>query len=250
MPTDVKEKTEQQEEQAESVESQESEFAVLFELEELAVKGREATFELLKNMLAEHSITFTEPQFSRFCCYSSPKFYVSDLLEVLGAKKISDEKFMEDVTSGMAMFFASKEAVLDAGLDRIIRAAGERKVRVGALTALSEEAGTALMNKLGLTERGVELFTFEEVEPGFPRADTWLKIAKAMSKSPRRCVVFASSATACKAALSAGMRCVAVPDKFTAFQDFGGAQLILDSLEECTAGELLDEFCPAAVTED
>ena len=32
--------------------------------------------------------------------------------------------------------------------------------------------------------------------------------------------------------------------------NFGGAQLILDSLEECNVGELCEEFCPAANAED
>ncbi len=47
-----------------------------------------------------------------------------------------------------------------------------------------------------------------------------------------------------KAALSAGMRCVVVPDEFTVFQDFSGADVILDLESEFDPDELLNMLCP------
>ncbi len=49
---------------------------------------------------------------------------------------------------------------------------------------------------------------------------------------------------ACKSAMSADLRCVAVPDSFTAFQDFSGADLILESLEPSSARETLNTVFP------
>jgi beta-phosphoglucomutase-like phosphatase (HAD superfamily) len=51
--------------------------------------------------------------------------------------------------------------------------------------------------------------------------------------------VLVSSNTACKAALAAGLRAVAIPDDFTAHQDFGGADIIVDSASDIDAGEIL-----------
>ena len=101
------------------------------------------------------------------------------------------------------------------------------------------------MERLGLTEPQVRLFAFKEEEKGsFPRADVWLKAAKSLSKTARFCVAVTSSQVSAKSALSAGMRCVVAPDSFTNHQDFGGADLILDSWEDMSANEVLDAVVP------
>ena len=45
-------------------------------------------------------------------------------------------------------------------------------------------------------------------------------------------VAVVSSQVACKGALTAGASCIVVPDEYTAFQDFGGAMMVLDSLRD------------------
>ncbi len=233
------------EEQVENKAIEISDFALLFELEHLAVAGRRATFDLLKSMLGEKKITLTAPSFSRYCLYSAPSQFMSDLLEFLGTKKISEDKLMEDLASGLSMFYSSKQAVLQPGVKEFIEKTIERDVPVAALSLLSEDAAESLMSKTGLHDLDIEVFAFEENGQDLcPRADTWMKMAKSMSKDPRRCVALASSAASCKAALSAGMRCLVVPDEFTSFQDFSGAEMVFDSLEDCKAGELVaDLFC-------
>ncbi len=235
------------EEQEENKVIEASDFALLFELEHLAVAGRRATFDLLKSMLGEKKIDFTAASFSRYCLTSAPSRYIPELLEYLQAKKISEEKLMEDLASGLAMFYSSKQAVLQPGLKELLENAIKNDVLVASLSLLSSESATSLMEKTGLSELDMEVFAFEENENEkevCPRADTWMKMAKSMSKDPRRCIALASSAASCKAALSAGMRCLVVPDEFTAFQDFGGAEYVLDSLEDCNADQLVsDLFC-------
>ena len=49
---------------------------------------------------------------------------------------------------------------------------------------------------------------------------------------------------ACKSAMSADLRCVAVPDDFTSFQDYSGADLILGSLDEMSAREIVNTVFP------
>ncbi|MBN1269928.1 MAG: HAD hydrolase-like protein [Kiritimatiellae bacterium] len=219
-------------------------FAVLIELEGVAFNGRKAAYELLRDALKEQRIDFSPTHFSRHCLLAAPDFYVANLLEALGAKKTSAEKFIEDIKSGLDMFYASSQVKLDKHVLHVIEEARKRNIAVGVLSALPRETASMLMSRLGLKEQGGQLFTFDDVEAEYPRADTWLKIAKAMSKSPRACVVFAGDAQSCRAALAAGMHCVALPDEFTAFQDFGGADMVLDDLGEMAPGELLDAVLP------
>jgi beta-phosphoglucomutase-like phosphatase (HAD superfamily) len=96
------------------------------------------------------------------------------------------------------------------------------------------------MDRLGLTKLGVELIVPDEVKESFPRADSWLKILKKYDKEDATLVAVVSSQTACKGALTAGAACIAIPDAFTAFQDFSGAKIVLDSLADANPDELLD----------
>lgn len=223
------------------------EFALLFELEGSAVNGRQAAFDVIKRMLGQQRISFGPAQFVRHCLHPLPQFYVPQMLEALEAKKMPAEEFLAGVQQGLEEFYSSRGATLDRHLDKLMDLAAERQIAIGALSVLPGSGAPALAAKLGLTDRGVQVFTFDDVQPVYPRADTWLKVAKAMGKYPRRCVVLATSSPSCKSALSAGMRCVAIPDQFTSFQDFGGAEMTLDSLADCDLGELLDMLLPGTV---
>lgn len=135
-------------------------------------------------------------------------------------------------------------AGIAGGIDKILKEAAKRHIPVALVTALPQDLAQAAADRLGLTERGAKVIAFPEEEKAFPRADIWLKAAKSLGKTPRFCVSFTSSQLACKTALSAGMRCVAVPDSFTGHQDFGGADLVVDSWDDVTASDLLNDVVP------
>ena len=242
--TEVKEQQKggQEKEKSEKVEAR---YALLFELESVAVNGRQAAFEVLRSILSDHNVDFTEVHYSRYCLAPAPELYLATLLEALGCKKLNAQKLVDEVNNGIRVQLSSSEAVLNPLVDALLRIAEERGVQTGALTCLPGNAGRTIAGKLGLSKRGVALYPqAAEADPSFPRADTWLKVAKEMGKSPRQCVVLASTMESCKTALSAGMQCVALPDRFTAFQDFGGAQRVLESEEALDPGELAEVLFP------
>lgn len=230
--------------EAKTVEEKKPQFALMFELEYLAADARVATFQTLKGILKEREITFTQAQFSRLCLSSTPAFFMEAVQEVVGARKLSTRKLVEDVGNGVAMHLADGKLSLSANLKKVLVTAKDRGVLLTAITALGEEQAQALVAKLGLDTLGVKLLCFEANEKGFPRADLWLKAAKETGVPARNCLSLVTSMQACKSALTAGMRCLALPDAFTAFQDFGGAHAIVDSIEDLKADEAL-ELLPA-----
>ena len=96
------------------------------------------------------------------------------------------------------------------------------------------------MNKLGLTAMGVELIIPDEVKESFPRADSWLKMLKKCDKEDATLIAIVSSQIACKGGLTAGAACIAVPDDYTAFQDYSGAKMVLESLSDVKPQEILN----------
>lgn len=220
-------------------------FGVLFQLEDMAWSGRKAAFDVLKKALAGHKATLTPALFARFCFNTAPSVYVPALVESFPDKKLSADKLTEDVAAGIAAAAASESARLHPALSKMLDAALERDMAIGVISALPEEVAQGLVAKLGLSAIGAQLTVFKNGEKAFPRPDTWLKTAREMSLKAGNCVVLAASMTACKTALSADMRCVAVPDEFTSFQDFGGANFVLENLGEISPKELFDAVFPA-----
>ena len=219
-------------------------YAVLFQLEDLAVNGRKIAYDVLKKALGEQKIDLSVPVFSRYCVSSTPQTYIPAMMEPLGIRKISAEKLVDHVTTAIAEQAMSSGIKLNPGLGKILQLAHERNFVIGVISTWSEEVGQSLLAKLGLNDLGARLFSFKDVNRAFPSADIWLKTAKAISIKARRCLVVGGSMAACKSAMSADLRCVAVPDDFTSFQDYSGADLILGSLDEMSAREIVNTVFP------
>jgi HAD superfamily hydrolase (TIGR01509 family) len=67
-----------------------------------------------------------------------------------------------------------------------------------------------------------------------PFPDVYLETARRLGVPPEHCLVIEDSGIGVDAAKAAGMRVIAVPNRFTANDDFSRADLVLGSLESLT----------------
>jgi HAD superfamily hydrolase (TIGR01509 family) len=211
--------------------------ALLFELEGVALPVRPVLFEAAR---ARHS-ALNHAVFSR--CTGPISTLSAQLYQALG-KTGSDGDLAAALNNAVTERLSANKLTLNAGLEKLLKAAAQRGIPAAALTGLPESVAQAAFAATGLESRGIQLFVFSDEEKLFPRADAWLKAAKQLGKTPRFCVALGSSQSACKTALSAGMRTVAVPDAFTGHHDFGGADMIIDSWDDVSASGLLDDLIP------
>ncbi|HEY8239916.1 MAG TPA: HAD hydrolase-like protein [Kiritimatiellia bacterium] len=236
MSTETKETTEKGADRAEA-------YTLLFEIENVAAGGRKAQFDAVKKAVSEAGGKLTPSLFSRHAMEPNPADYAEELLAAAGAKDGGADKFIESVNNALNTYFQDR-ASIDAGLEKLVKAATSLGVSVGVVTSLSEEAAAQLLARLGLTDTA-KVFQVKDLEKGYPRADSWLKASKQFGRPSRNCIVVATCMTACKSALSAGMRCIVVPDEFTGHQDFSGADIVLDTWDEMSAKEVLTTIVPA-----
>ncbi len=213
--------------------------ALIFELEYVAAKTRKVEFESIKSACNTKGVELTQIAYSRSGMSPLHRAAITDVLKAAGKKADAIEKAVTEVNKAVTNYCAN-EAELDAGLAKLIKATMARGIPAVAFTALPESDAKALMARLGLDALGVELLIPEEVKDSFPRADDWLKMLKQCGKENSTLVAVVSSQVACKGALTAGAACIAVPDEFTCFQDFGGAKMVLDSLSDEKPDAILD----------
>jgi hypothetical protein len=90
------------------------------------------------------------------------------------------------------------------------------------------------------TGLGIDLVEFSrDLEP-YPKADAWLRLTKELNIPASRSISLTTSAQACKSSITADIPTISVPDRFTTFQDFGGAMAVLDTLPEIDLSSYLD----------
>ena len=87
----------------------------------------------------------------------------------------------------------------------------------------------------------VQLHCYSTNDEGvpLPDADAWRRLAKRMGVSYMGTLAMASSRHACQAAMVNGMCCIATPDPYTGFQDFSGADFVIDSMEPGLLDDML-----------
>jgi beta-phosphoglucomutase-like phosphatase (HAD superfamily) len=218
--------------------------ALILELDGVALDTRATLCETATASLKKAGVKLNPALFARYGLKASAAGVAQSLVQHLDVSGLTAEA-LEGTLAASLEAHLSGPAKLNPAVEKLIKAALHRGLPVALLTALPEELARATADRLGLTASNVRVFAFKDDESsGFPRADIWLKVAKAMGKSARFCVAVTSSQVSAKTALSSGMRCVVAPDSFTGFHDFGGADIILESWDDMSANELLDAVVP------
>ncbi|MBP7831353.1 MAG: hypothetical protein KA248_15705 [Kiritimatiellae bacterium] len=207
-------------------------FALLFVLEDLAVNGRQALVEVLRRAAQENKEKLDERQFRRHGTSGSP---AASLSALLGGSPESHKEVQQRVCDRLLADKAGVPPIL-AG---ILKAAAQRRIPVLVLTSLPEDAARSLAGRLGLEEPAVSLYFVKEAGADFPSPDTWTKAARSIQRRPRGCGALAASGRVGRGAVMAGMSCVALPDEWTACEDFGGANLVVEAPGDASASEII-----------
>ena len=212
---------------------------LFFELEYVAVNGRQIMFDVLKQVMKGKDIEVTPALFVRYGLTPRPGKAIEAMIGASGRNLTTGDQLTEQAENLLVKAFVEK-AVLNKALPALIKVAQECNIQVVALSAWPEAAAKELMKKTGLDELGVDLVAMDSIDPIFPRADHWLRILKVRGQENIPLIAIVASRAACKGALTAGATAIALPDAYTAFEDFTGAKVVLDTLGDLSAKEMLD----------
>ena len=239
----TKKKTKTQEPPRPEVEPIPAREAILVELENVAFNGRQVQFDVLKSLLADKDVKLSTVMYSRYCVDTPVAAALPALLKSTAKPRTATDKLAAEVIQGVQLSLAGGTSKPNATVTAMIREAADSGVRIGALTSLDPEIGPTLAAALGLNAEQVKGVTFESAADA-PDIDDWMALAAALNLDPSLCVAVTTSQKSCLGALAAGMRCIAVPDAFTDFQSFSGADVVCDSFDELQVKEMLSLLAP------
>lgn len=209
--------------------------SLLFELEGLAILTREAIFQSLKTFFKAQNVKFDVADFCRFGFHAVPEHLAAALTDGLKLKAAVRAALLTHVQQALAQIFGADRPALAPGLDKLVRATRDRGLDVIAISFQPLEAAEALLKKTGLDALGVKAFAHSEVTHEYPGADVWLRALKTIGQRPRHGIALTGCGKSTSSALSAGLRVLVVPDRYTGFQDFSGADRVAEAISDLDA---------------
>ena len=216
--------------------------ALIFEMDNVALGARRIRYEVLAGILKEQRITLTPIQFSRYCLHPAPAVYMPGFLAAMKYTAATPEQVAERLLNETTSRLMQKSTAISDGLAKWLDAAVGRGAACACASMLPLVSAEAVAEHLGFGRWGVKVFSGAPGDKGFPHAENWIRIAKAIARNPKRCLAIVSSMATTKTALAATMNVVVVTDEFTEYQDFCGANLVCSDLKEIKPDEFFEQI--------
>jgi HAD superfamily hydrolase (TIGR01509 family) len=118
------------------------------------------------------------------------------------------------------------------GIEPLLRSARERQLRVGVASNSENGWVEGGLRRLGLREYVEAVVTRDMVINPKPAPDIYLKTVQTLQVEPGHAVALEDSEPGCRAAKNAGLKAVAIPNRFSERQDLNVADLIVKSATE------------------
>ncbi|MFO7871549.1 MAG: hypothetical protein R6V03_08985 [Kiritimatiellia bacterium] len=213
--------------------------AVMFELETCGVDGRKIIFDVLKSVLKDKGIELTPVLFQRYCLSGPVRQFLPALLEGVGKKRVSEEKLAGELEEGIRLSLRDGSVKARRGIKEFVTELVKRGVSVGAVSRMDKETVDSLAGRAGLSDSVVRVKACSVTDREFPGKEDWEGLAEEMSVEPVQCLAIATDNVSCRNALKAQMKCAVIADEYTAYQDFGGADLYAEDLNDQAIKDIL-----------
>jgi len=142
----------------------------------------------------------------------------------------------DEIVDTMASLLATR-VVLKPGARLAVASCRERRLDLAVASSSPRRLIEVVLGRSGLASSFAVLHSAQEEAAGKPDPAVFLTTATLLGVDPGRCVVFEDSPAGVRAAVAAGMVCVAVPEggvaKTAADVDaFDSARVVIDTLED------------------
>jgi beta-phosphoglucomutase-like phosphatase (HAD superfamily) len=203
----------------------------VFDLNGLLVDDEQLQLQATNDALATFGFGLSEKTWLARCVGHKPSEYLPEMfpwhqnVDVRGVIQQKDAIYAE-LIKGRAkdVAFAGALSFLQyVNASKKVAALATSTTKSGAFTILGEHG----LNVLG---RFTFVITGDDVEKAKPDPEIYNKVRSAVGNSLSY-IVLEDSATGVASAKAAGMTCLAVPNRFTASQDFTLADLVITSLQ-------------------
>lgn len=210
-------------------------FAVIFDMDGVLVDSEPLTMRAYAQAAAEFGVRLDPEQFAQRVVVAGE--LVRDFYLASGGRGEDWDRVFARKTQVYRRLVQQELQVMPGARELLeeLRAGG---VPLALATAASRVTMEVVCGELGLAAYFADAVALEDVARQKPDPEAFLRAAGLLGMPPARCVVIEDAPKGLVAARAAGMRCVVIPGRLCQEQDWGGADLVVRSLEELTRARL------------
>jgi HAD superfamily hydrolase (TIGR01509 family) len=183
--------------------------AVVFDLDGVLIESEQVWDTAREELVRERRGTWHDRATRDMMGMSSTE-WSRYLHERLGVPMTPDE-INRDVVRRVAAAYERDLPLLPHAVETVRELA--RRWRLGVASSSNRPIIELVLDRSGLAECFAAVVSSEEVEHGKPAPDVYLAVARQLGVDPAACVAIEDSTNGIKAALAAGMRTIAVPNR-------------------------------------
>ena len=211
---------------------------VVIEFDFAALNGAELLFDTARRFLQGlDGIALDERIEAKYLAGASYQDGLGRLFSVVKTKKTAQKAARDLAAAFSAAVTAAVPTAVGAAFKNFVKALTDTGVKVILLT----RADLTAVESVFMAAFGSQVILHQETSDGYgmARCDSWRRACRAGGLSPLAAVAVTGSGFGVKSALIAGMASVGVVNDHVAYQDFGGADDVLNELSGKTAKRLL-----------
>jgi HAD superfamily hydrolase (TIGR01509 family) len=196
--------------------------AVVFDLDGVLIDSEQVWAEVREQLARERGGRWPPEAARRMMGMSSPEWsgYMADELAV----PMTPREISAEVVERVAARYRAELPLLPGAVETVRRLAG--RWPLGLASSANRPLIDLVLQDAGLGDAFAATVSSEEVDRGKPAPDVYLEASARLGVEPGRCAAVEDSANGIRAALAAGMRVVAVPNR-----DFPPPRDVLDQAD-------------------
>lgn len=200
--------------------------AVVFDFDGLIVDTESIWFDVYRDLLSADDVDLT---LETFCeCVGTTNEPLYRFYEQQTGVKLDATRFQQRARSKFDSKMNHPE--LRPGVLNYLRAAQERGLRIGLASSSHRPWVDRFLHHFDIYDYLEAISTGDQVEQVKPDPALYSKTIEELGVKPRYAVAFEDSVNGCKAALAAGLHCVAVPNLVTSALVFPREVMRIDSM--------------------
>jgi len=211
-------------------------FGVVFDLDGLLVDSERVQAMAFNEVLSPYGIRLSDEDFAKLVGISTAQNF-ADLARMHPRLAIDLHAIIRAKDRAYAALVPVEMRAMP-GAPALV----ERLSRAGVPMAVASSSFRgdveSCLRQVGLDALLATVSPGDEVPRTKPWPDVYLRAAGMLGLAPARCVALEDAVAGVKAAKAAGMRCIAVPNRYTRGHDFAAADLAVDGLPDVTLAAL------------
>ena len=203
--------------------------AVIFDMDGVMIDSEPLWEKTEKTMMARKGLVYT-PVYREKIVGLGQKDSAILLKNTFPINEDIDEIINQRISILLEIY--DQELELVDGLIELLDSVSNSSLKVALASSSPIRVIKFVLDKFDLNKYFDPVVSGDMVEKGKPNPDIYLHTAELMGLNPEQCVVIEDSINGVISAKSAGMNCIAVPDKRLDPEGFKPSDMILDKLED------------------